>query len=72
MDKRVAHHSSAATSEAAARESVEHATLGAHSLENYEPVIGAEAVRRILMKAELLKGSRVAHISSTFYGGGVA
>jgi trehalose synthase len=52
--------------------SVDRATLGAQSLESYEPLIGAAAVERILTKSELLKGSRIAHISSTFYGGGVA
>ena len=56
----------------ATSECLERATLGVHSVESYEPLIGTEAVRRILTKAELLKGSRVAHISSTFYGGGVA
>jgi trehalose synthase len=56
----------------ATSECVERATLGVHSVESYEPLIGTQAVRRILTKAELLKGSRVAHISSTFYGGGVA
>jgi trehalose synthase len=48
------------------------ATLGAQSLESYEPLIGAQAVDRILAKADAVKDVRVAHISSTFYGGGVA
>jgi trehalose synthase len=51
---------------------VEHATLGAHSLDSYEPLIGAEAVERIVRKSRRLADSRIAHISSTFYGGGVA
>jgi trehalose synthase len=53
-------------------DSVAYATLGTHSLENYEPLIGAETVERILKKSERLGSSRIAHISSTFYGGGVA
>ena len=72
MDKRVSHHSPADASTVAMSKCVEHATLGARTLESYEPLIGAEAVQRILRKAEVLKGSRIAHISSTFYGGGVA
>jgi trehalose synthase len=51
---------------------VDQGTLGVHSLESYEPLIGAEAVARIQRKAEKLRNSRIAHISSTFYGGGVA
>src|SRR5438105_14639566 len=53
-------------------EYVERSILGTHSLHDYEPLIGAEAVRRILTKADALRGSKIAHISSTFYGGGVA
>jgi trehalose synthase len=53
-------------------ECVERATLGAHSLESYAPLIGADAVRRIVRKADALEGARITHISSTFYGGGVA
>lgn len=41
-------------------------------VEDYEPLIGAEAVDRILEKAEALQPLRVAHVNSTFYGGGVA
>lgn len=41
-------------------------------VEDYEPFIGAEAVDRILEKAEALQPMRVAHVNSTFYGGGVA
>jgi trehalose synthase len=50
---------------------VERAALGLHTLDQYEPLIGAEAVRRIAGKAERIKTMRVAHVSSTFYGGGV-
>ncbi|MGD2020045.1 MAG: glycosyltransferase [Thiohalocapsa sp.] len=41
-------------------------------LEQYEPLIGAEAVERIMLKAKRLNDLRVVNISSTFYGGGVA
>jgi trehalose synthase len=41
-------------------------------IEDYEPLIGTEAVARIASKAQPLRGLRVVNISSTFYGGGVA
>ena len=41
-------------------------------IEQYEQLIGAEAVERIMRKAKRLHGLRVINISSTFYGGGVA
>ena len=41
-------------------------------IEDYAPLIGDEAVERILHKAHRLRGLRVLHVSSTFYGGGVA
>jgi trehalose synthase len=50
---------------------VERSTLGLHSLQSYEPLIGANAVSRILGKAAQIRRMRIAHISSTFYGGGV-
>lgn len=51
--------------------SIERSTLGLHSIEQYEPLIGAETTERILDKAERLRAMQIAHISSTFYGGGV-
>jgi trehalose synthase len=39
---------------------------------DYAPLVGEEAVDRILHKAHRLRGLRVLHVSSTFYGGGVA
>ena len=39
---------------------------------DYEPLIGAEAVDRIQHKADALNGLHVAHVNSTYYGGGVA
>jgi trehalose synthase len=41
-------------------------------IEDYEPLIGIEAVERITRKAQRLRGLRVVNVSSTFYGGGVA
>jgi trehalose synthase len=51
---------------------VERSTLGLHTIEQYEPLIGAEAVKRISKKAEHVRTQHVVHISSTFYGGGVS
>jgi trehalose synthase len=51
---------------------IDQLTLGLHSLESYEALIGAAAVERILKKSEPLRSSHIIHISSTFYGGGVA
>jgi trehalose synthase len=42
------------------------------TVEDYASLIGAEAVDRILNKAHRLRDMRVAHINSTYYGGGVA
>src|SRR5215469_17708716 len=50
---------------------VERSTLGLHSLQMYEPLIGVTAVNRILRKAAHVRTMRIAHVSSTFYGGGV-
>jgi trehalose synthase len=50
---------------------VQRSTLGLHTLEQYEPLIGAATVQRIAAKTDLVRTMRVAHISSTFYGGGV-
>lgn len=50
-------------------QSVGHALPG---IESFEPLIGAAAVERILAKAAPLHDLRIAHINSTFYGGGVA
>ena len=51
--------------------SIERSTLGLHSLEQYEPLIGAATTERILRKAERVRTMKIAHVSSTFYGGGV-
>jgi trehalose synthase len=42
------------------------------SVRDYEPFIGTESVDRILEKGRRLSDRRVAHINSTYYGGGVA
>lgn len=42
------------------------------TVEDYEPLIGAEAVARILGKADRLRDLHVVHVNSTYYGGGVA
>jgi trehalose synthase len=42
------------------------------SVEDYEPLIGAEAVERILRKAARLNDLHIVHVNSTYYGGGVA
>lgn len=41
-------------------------------LDDYERFIGSESVERICRKAEKLQDLHVAHINSTYYGGGVA
>jgi trehalose synthase len=50
---------------------VQRSTLGLHSLEQYQPVIGAAAAERIFRKADRVRTMHVVHVSSTFYGGGV-
>lgn len=41
-------------------------------IDDYAPFIGAAAVERIREKARPLQNSHVAHVNSTYYGGGVA
>ena len=41
-------------------------------VEDYEPLIGGDAVERILAKAKRLAGFHVTNVNSTYYGGGVA
>jgi hypothetical protein len=41
-------------------------------VEDYEPLIGAQAVERIGRKAEGLRDLHLVHVKSTYYGGGVA
>ncbi len=48
------------------------AHYGITQIEDYEPLVGAEVVRRIRDKAAKLKGLRIANFNSTYYGGGVA
>ena len=41
-------------------------------IEDYEPFVGRKMVARVRDKAQALQGLHVAHINSTYYGGGVA
>ncbi len=41
-------------------------------VEDYEQFVGTETVQRVKDKARDLQGLRVAHVNSTYYGGGVA
>ena len=41
-------------------------------LEDYEPFVGPARIERIRKKARSLRHLHVAHINSTYYGGGVA
>ena len=43
-----------------------------HCIEDYEPFVGADTIDRIRKKAERMRGLHVAHVNSTYYGGGVA
>ena len=42
------------------------------TINDYEPLIGAQAVDRILKKAEPFRDLNITNINSTYYGGGVA
>ncbi len=41
-------------------------------MEDYEQFVGSEMVERVKAKAELVHDLHVAHVNSTYYGGGVA
>lgn len=41
-------------------------------VEDYEPLIGAASVERILRKVARIRDLHVVHVNSTYYGGGVA
>jgi trehalose synthase len=41
-------------------------------VEDYEQFVGPETIQRVKDKAGALQGLRVAHVNSTYYGGGVA
>lgn len=43
-----------------------------NQLDRYEPIVGKETVGRIRDKALALSGLHIAHVNSTYYGGGVA
>src|SRR4051794_10525160 len=61
----------AAMSALTSSHAIRRSTLGLHSIEQYEPIIGGATAERILVKADRIRSMRIAHISSTFYGGGV-
>jgi trehalose synthase len=42
------------------------------TIEDYEELVDSETIDRILSKASKLSGKHVAHVNSTYYGGGVA
>ena len=42
------------------------------SIEDYEPLVGAETIERIAKKAERMRDLHLVNMSSTYYGGGVA
>ncbi|WP_207764865.1 glycosyltransferase [Hyphococcus luteus] len=42
------------------------------TVEDYEPLIGAEAVERIQKKAQQISDVHIVNVNSTYYGGGVA
>ena len=42
------------------------------SVDDYEPLIGGEAVERLLKKVEALRDLHLVNVNSTYYGGGVA
>ena len=42
------------------------------SVEDYEPLVGAETVDRLLKKVETLRDLHIVNVNSTYYGGGVA
>jgi trehalose synthase len=42
------------------------------TLADYEPLVGAETIERIVRKASPLRDLHIAHVNSTYYGGGVA
>ena len=41
-------------------------------IEDYEKIVGTQAIERIKTKAKPLRGLHVTHINSTYYGGGVS
>ena len=43
-----------------------------NSVEDYEPLVGAEAVDRLMKKIETLRDIHLVNVNSTYYGGGVA
>ena len=46
--------------------------LALTTIEDYAPLVGAEAVERILKKSARIRDLHIVNISSTYCGGGVA
>ena len=51
---------------------LESVDVGKRSVADYETTAGPEAVERLRVKAEPLRGARILHLNATPYGGGVA
>jgi trehalose synthase len=49
-----------------------HTAFHLPSPQDYEPLVGAETIARIMKKAEALSDLHVLNVNSTYYGGGVA
>jgi trehalose synthase len=50
----------------------EQSTFTLTTIEDYEPLVGAETIERILDKTAKLRDLHVVNVNSTYYGGGVA
>jgi trehalose synthase len=68
MRDQATYHKSIRSGEAADHHEMKHSP----SVEDYEPLVGAEMVERILGKAQHLRNHHMVNVSSTYYGGGVA
>ena len=55
-----------------AEQSTDMAGLKLVSIADYESIVGASTVDRILSKARDLRDLHIVNVSSTYYGGGVA
>lgn len=55
-----------------AEQSTDMAGLKLVSIADYELIVGASTVDRILSKARDLRDLHIVNVSSTYYGGGVA
>src|SRR2546430_11695064 len=51
---------------------MEEVAVVAKRLSDYRPIIGSAAYEELQALSKLLKGTRIAHVNATSYGGGVA